>query len=368
MIEKKFIIVIVQKEEEKKRFETIFSLTDFSYSFVKSLNEAFNKINEYKPFALIISENIWPPVDIYISEIKRYFNDIPIIVALKAKDIVKKEKYLSEGLYVMDFPHTEIDLINIIRTIDEKKEEKVIEKEKKLYTKYFLPILILFFLLTGLGIYITGKTQKEKNKTDTSKIVIPSRNISGFFYNENKLYIYDWFIQSFYIFDEKKDLSIKSFITKDILKLIKDSSESYFFAVNDENEIEKINKKDLKILSTKKTEEKIKDLCFDGAYIWILTDSYLIKSLNNDEITEINRYILSEQLKQAEYIGCDKDDKIVLYTPSKIIITSSQNPNEILKTIIPPEFKVLSFDYRENKLKYILELHEKSIYTELPLY
>jgi len=365
MNDKKLILVLVQKEEEIKKFETIFALTDFSYSFVKSLNQAIEKMNKYRPSAIIISENIWPPPEIYINEIKRYFPDIPLIVALKAKDIVKKEKYISQNIYVIDFPWTEVELINTIRSIYEKKEEIIILKEKKLYMKYILLFILFFFLSSGIGIYLV-KTDKKNIKIDKN-ITIPSKNISGFFYKENNLYVYDWVIQSFYVFNEKKEMIIKSFITKDIISNLKDSGNGFFFAITDENEIKKINKKDFTRISSKKFDEKIKDLCFDGAYVWILTSNHLIKSFNNDEMTEINRYMLSKPL-YADYIGCDSDDKIILYTPSKILVTSSENPKEIIKTITPPEFKVISFDYRKNKLRYIFESHNKSIYSETPIY
>ncbi|MCX7871551.1 MAG: hypothetical protein N2485_08335, partial [bacterium] len=81
---------------------------------------------------------------------------------------------------------------------------------------------------------------------------------------------------------------------------IKDSGSNFFFAITDEKEIKKILKDEKNTLISSVNYNDIKDICFDGMYIWILEKENLTKALNNDTMSIIEKFSLTEELKEIE--------------------------------------------------------------------
>lgn len=357
----KDVIIIVQNLEDTKRMETIFQLAGYKPFFCRNINEAADMLEKFVPLALIITESYDPPSDIYAKEIKKIAPLLPVIIAQKNKDSIKREEFRKIADDVIEFPWTEIELAKKLSLFESRKvviEEKPVKKIKNL-----TPIILIAIVIMIIPFFATLFNKKESDKPKEEKIIIPTHNISGFFSFSGKTYIYDWLLQSFYIYDVHNLETIKNFQTSEIATTIKDGGEGFFFFITDNGEIKKRTKSgSYNIISSTRPPQIPKDICFDGMYVWILTENNIIKSMNDDNLSQISKYNLPYD--DIEYIGCDGYE-IYYYSKSKIYASTTENPSAIIKTLISPDKKILSFDYKNKKIRYIYQEKSNSIYGEI---
>ncbi len=214
-------------------------------------------------------------------------------------------------------------------------------------------IAVIFILVMILPLSFTSKTEsKQEIKKDF--FLIPSNTVSGFITINNKLYIYDWVIQSFYVFDYKSKelLETKKFFTPYIITTIKDTRADFFLAITDSGEIKKFLKdnKFTEISSTLYT--KPKDLCYDGMYVWIVNDDELIKAINNDALTPLESHPLEDDFKKVEHIICYKNN-LYFYINRSLIKTDETRPFDKISKITLP-YTISAIDLiSEGKIGYI---------------
>lgn len=366
----KDVIVISEKEENIKKLKTIFNLAGYNLYLSNDLNNAFNMIEKFLPLALIIVEEDEIKAEIYIKEIRRYLPLIPVIIMLNTKDHLKRERYLSYGIYdVIEQPWTEITLATILNSIETKNIHNIDTKKKitkKIYKDIFylsvtLILIIILFSITKI-LYI----QKQENtKTTQLEATVPSVSISGFFEKNGYIYIYDWAIQSFYVINYRTSTleNIKYFFTPYIITSIKDSGTNSFFAITDTKDIKRFIKDDKIIELSSIRYEDVKDICFDGMYIWILENEFITKALNNDTLSIIEKFNLPQQLIKSEHITCNQNT-IIYYTDSKAFISEIEKPTIITKSI-NIHYKMSSVNIINNRIIFITPMKNKSYIKEL---
>ncbi|HOL63084.1 MAG: hypothetical protein ACP5SD_09920 [Elusimicrobiales bacterium] len=360
----KDVIIITQNLEDTKRMETIFQLAGYKPFFCRNINEASDMLEKFVPLALIITESSDPPAEIYAKEIKKIAPLLPVIIAQKNKDFVKREEFRKIADEVIEFPWTEVELAKKLSLFESRKV--VIEEKPAKKIKNLTPIILITTLIMIIPFSATLFNKKESDKPKDERIIVPTVNISGFFSHSGKTYIYDWLLQSFYIYDKDKLETIKNFPTSEIATIVKDGGEGFFFFITDNWEVKKRTKSgSYNIISSTKPAQAPKDICFDGMYVWMLTENNIIKSMNDDNLSQISRYNLPYD--DIEYIGCDGYE-IYYYSKSKIYASTTENPSVITKKLISPDKKILSFDYKGKKIRYIYQENSNSIYGEIKTY
>lgn len=354
------IIIISKNLENHKRIETLFSLIGYKPYFVEDINKLFGLMEKFIPFAIVIVEEKDIPLETYAREIKRFAPLIYIIALQKESSILTREKLLENFDYVIPSPWTDIELIKALKINENSKKIGINEKEKKI-DKKIISITVLFIVALSVNItFFIPQKNEEANKQE--KISIPKQTISGFYTKDDKLYIYDWILQSFYVYNKNNLQTIENFITPFVISNIKDGNDDFFFIINDENEIEKrIKNEKFNLISKIKYDEKIVDICFDKMYVWILTENSLIKSINNDTLTQLEKYDISNI--KPKYLGCDKYE-ILYYTTSKIYKATTEKPTQIQIYKTSPNVKVIAFDYKNSKIRYIYTQNNKSYFIE----
>lgn len=365
----KDIIILASKEENIKKIKTICELSGYSAYFAYDLNDFFHIIERFIPLAVFIVEEDEEKTAIFLREIKRHFPLLPIIIMMSEKNHVKREKYSSTGVFdVIEFPWTEISFAKTINSVENlnlkiEKEEKKVTKKLNLSLTSVISSVLIFTLVLIIPIMF-NKTQNNIS-SKPKEISIPSSTISGFFVRGNEIYVYDWAVQTFYILDrEKKEIiKTKKFFTPYIITLIKDSNHNFFFALTDTGEIKKILKdeKFTEIASIKKPDTK--DICYDGMYVWIFEDHYINKSLNNDQLSVMENYILSDELSGAKFISCE-NETLIYYTGSKLIKTSTLNPLKINSSMTFP-YQISAFNINNGNIIYINNQKDISILKEI---
>ncbi|MEF3279394.1 MAG: response regulator [Elusimicrobiota bacterium] len=363
----KNVIIITPKYEERRRFETIFKLLGYVPYFADNLNQSLNMLEQFAPLTILIAEREGTETETYIRELKRNFPLLPIIIAPSSTNRHKKEIFLGCGAdFVLGVPWVEAEIAGILKSIENKKMT-ITEKNEIKRDKTAIKIIIAFILLSLL-LFMLSIPQKKEEKTykEIDKIVIPTKNISGFLNINGKIYIYDWLLQSFYIFNKENRIeSVRNFPTKEIATIVKDANNGFFFFITDSMEIEKRSKDDsFKLISKVKYENMPLDICFDGINVWILTKKELIKAINNDTLSQEATY--SIPLDDIKYIGCSDYD-IYYYSNSKIYHANTRSPNSIDNRITLPHKNIIAFDYKENKISYIYQQDKNSYYEEIKI-
>jgi len=360
----KDIIVITSKLEDIKRFETISKLSGYKVYFAENLKRACDMLEKFIPLAIIITPDSDIPPEAAAKEIKRFAPLLPLILALKSNKMPDEYRELFDDF--MEFPWTEIELAKKLFSFENKKiiQDKSLNN-KKIIKMIPLILLSLAIIIIPFIIITEGNKNNKSPENNYLPVKIPTSNISGFFSNANKLYIYDWLLESFYIYSKDNLEYISRANIYEIGTLIKDSGDKFFFVLTDSLKLEKRNKdSSYNIISSTKIAKPLKDICFDGMYVWRVEEDKIIKSINDDNLTEISKYNIPYQ--DIEYIGCDGYD-IYYYTRSKIYHSTTDNPSVTDRYIISPDKKIISFDYKDNRIRYIYQENKNSYYNEIKI-
>lgn len=369
----KDLIVISEKEENIKRLKTISTLAGYNLFVGNELQDAVKMIERFLPLAIIIVDEDEAKTEVYIKEIKRQLPLIPIIIMLETKDHQKRERYLLSGIYdVIEQPWTEIALSTTLHSLEIKaiQNKEFSNQIKKSSYKNILsliliiiPILLILLLLSKL-LYLEKQKEEKKKEKDIS---VPSVNISGFFQKDGFLYLYDWAIQSFYVIDYQRSTleSTKYFFTPYIITSIKDTGANSFFAITDTNEIKRFSKDEKLTQLSSIRYDNVKDLCFDGMYIWIVEDGFISKALDNDKLTIVERFSLPQNLSKTEHLICTKD-KLLYYISPYLFIADAEKPNVVKRDMKFP-YKVNALNIINNKILFITPSHNKSYIKEIAI-
>ncbi|MGC9070897.1 MAG: hypothetical protein ACP5IO_06280 [Elusimicrobiales bacterium] len=367
----KDIIVISAREENIKKMKTILDLCGYKGYFASDLNDVFSITEKFVPLSIVIVEEEEAKTEIFLKEIKRYMSLIPVIIMMSEKDHIKREKYISIGAnIVIEFPWSDVDFAKKIEMLEIKNiEVENRQKESKKRIKNQAIVLSIFLFIFVLALIIPVKfLSKTKEVAKKDFFSIPSTSISGFIKKDNKLYVYDWVIQSFYVFDyqTKELIETKKFFTPYIITLIKDTTANFFFAITDSGEIKKFLKDNRFTEFSSTLYPYAKDLCYDGMYVWIANDEYLIKALNNDLLTPVERYPLKQELSKIQHIACAKNN-IYYYINNTLIKTEEKRPFDKISKISLP-YRILFIDLMsDEKIAYIKQDKEKSQLFEIEI-
>lgn len=349
------IIILVQNEYDRERLSRLFEYMGYTPLFVSNLNELFKILEKIIPLTVFILESTDPAPEIIIREIKRITPLLPVNIIMKEKNHIKKEKYTELGVFdTIETPWTSENILEIIKKIENYKFESNIKNET--ITKNIILIGILAISLISMVIFfISHIKQKDKdlNRNQPLTMTLPSKNISGYFKKQNKLYIYDWLIQSFYTYNTTTDKleNVRLFKTSKIGIIVKDMKDFFAF-VNDEYEIEKrLKDENFTLISKIKFGDRIDDLCYDNMYIWMLSENNLYKMINNDRLTTTEVYTLDKN-KNIKYIACSKY-KLYFYTPSQILYSHQEKPDELKFYSESPSRNIIYFDYEYDNENFI---------------
>ena len=348
-------IIISKDERERYKLKNIFDFIGAKPIFAADLNEAFSILERTPARAIFISENIEIPINIAIKEFKRMIPLMPVFILLKNTDHNTAIEYMKLGAFdCAQYPWTPEEIAPMYKKSISLIKTEISFKPKKDYKKITIAIFsALLMLLSFISYYYKKKSNLEamKLKEKISETTIAGKNIAGFFFDKNNIYISHWDLQTIYRYSlsEFKLISaekIPNFIMQNIVDF-----KTYFSIIRDDNIIENRLKDDkFTLISKIGPINDISEVCFDGMYIWSINKdkTTLSKRINNQNWEILQNF----ELKQKDFGAFNCDEKYFYYynkNNGEIELYSLKDPEKMIGEIKNQE-KIIAISSYENNL------------------
>lgn len=292
-------IISISSENELPQLRTLFKLAGADAVFARDLNDAFELIERTEPIAVFVTENSDPSAEISLRELKRHTPSLNVCVLLKNRDSEKERQYLRLGAFsCIHHPWTPEEaaaVFSMARPVLLKK----IEFKKRRKPSYLiwaagliaLSAMIFFSYLSGI--------KKEKANTfkaiHPSSVKIPDPNISGIFFDEGNVYLYNWLLQTVFKYS-KKELSPSTVrkLPYDIYRYASDFITQAVFLSDDGFILRRAKDENLTVLDKSGPFSGFSQFCFDGIYVWTLNEKEgsLDRRINNRELEILKTFPL----------------------------------------------------------------------------
>lgn len=329
-------IIVLSHESEISKLRTLFALAGADAVYPRDLNETLELLERTEPCAVFVSENAEPSAPISLRELKRHSPSVPVCVLMSKRDEETERYYIRHGAFsCIKYPWTPEDASQVLKIARKPLLKKLEFKERKKYTKTILSAVFILAISISYFSYIYGfKSAKEKilsqNKNDTVRIHLS--HPSGIFFSKDKVFVYDWLLQSAFSYREND---------KTPMDTVKIPGEIYTYAadfftqavfLSDEGIIHRRAKdKNLSVLEKAGPFKDFSQFCFDGVYVWTLDEKNKILSqrINNKDLEKIKDYPVSKipilfscSQEKFYYLYEGHYDSALLKDPEKIIYSA----------------------------------------------
>ncbi|GAB4032469.1 MAG: hypothetical protein Fur0012_11060 [Elusimicrobiota bacterium] len=347
-------IISISSENELPALRTLFKLAGANAVFARDLNDAFELIERTEPIAVFVTENSDPSAEICLRELKRHTPSLNVCVLLKNRDSERERQYLRLGAFsCISHPWTPEEaatVFSMARPVLLKKIE--FKKRKKPATLLWAAAALTLSTLIFLS-YISGI---KKEKANTIKAIYPSNvkisdpNISGIFFDEGNVYLYDWLLQTVFKYS-KKDLSpsMARKLPYDIYRYGSDFITQAVFLSDDGFLIRRAKDESLTVLDKSGPFSGFSQFCFDGIYVWTLDEKegLLAMRINNRELEILKSFPLQ---RKPQAISCSARNLYYAYD-GYYEAARLQDPQKIIYSVkIDIKGKLAAFAYDSEKI------------------